>query len=217
MTDSYFFSRTDLDSERTQSLVNDALKDSDDGELYLEYCQSEAFVFDDNRLKNASFNVEQGFGLRSVLGEATGYAHASELSEGALRRAADAVGAVKTGKSGTLADGPARTNTKLYPDENPLDPLPFDAKTKLLEEINDYARSKDSRVRQVNCSLVGEWSVVEIIRPGGEIIRDLRPLVRLNVAVTAGEGDRQETGSFGAGGREGYARFIDPRSMARPG
>jgi TldD protein len=210
MTQSLFFQKTGLDEARTQSIVNDALKGADDGELYLEYAQSEAFVFDDNRLKTASYNIEQGFGLRAVCGESTGYAHASDLSEDALKRAASAVQAVKTGRGGSIAAGPARTNIKLYPDDNPLDALPFEAKAKLLAEINDYARSKDSRVRQVSASLTGEWSAVEIVRPGGEIVRDIRPLVRINVSVTAGEGDRQESGSYGAGGREGYARFIAP-------
>lgn len=208
MAHSFFFDRTDLDRPRTQSLLDDALNGADDGELYLEYSQSEAFVFDDNRLKTASFNVGQGFGLRCVLGESTGYAHASELSESALKRAGDAVQAVKSGKGGVLAGGPARTNARLYPDDNPLGDMPFEAKTKLLEEINAYARAKDPRVRQVSASLSGEWQAVEIMRPGGEVIRDFRPLVRINVAVTAGDGDRQETGSYGAGGREGYARFI---------
>ncbi|MEZ5893886.1 MAG: metalloprotease TldD [Parvularculaceae bacterium] len=210
MTKSYFFSRTDLDRARTQSILDDALKGADDGELYLEYAQSEAFVFDDNRLKTASFDVTQGFGLRSVCGESTGYAHASELSEAALKRAGAAVQAVKTGKGGAFAAGPARTNAKLYPEENPLGDMPFEEKTKLLEEINAYARGKDARVRQVSCSLTGAWEAVEIIRPGDEVVRDFRPLVRLNVSVTAGEGDRQESGSYGAGGREGYARFIAP-------
>ncbi|WP_375205061.1 metalloprotease TldD [Hyphococcus sp.] len=210
MTDSYFFSRTDLDRARTQSILDDALNGADDGELYLEYGQSEAFVFDDNRLKTANFDVNQGFGLRAVNGESTGYAHSSELSEAALKRAADAVQAVKSGRGGTLADGPSRTNAKLYPDDNPLGAESFEEKAKLLADINDYARSKDPRVRQVSCSLSGSWEAVEIVRPGGEIIRDFRPLVRLNVSVTAGEGDRQESGSYGAGGREGYARFITP-------
>ena len=210
MTNSYFFGRADLDRQRTQSLVDSALSGADDGELYLEYAQSEAFVFDDNRLKTASFNVDQGFGLRAVIGESTGYAHASELSEAALKRAGDAVQAIKTGKAGKFSDGPARTNAKLYPDDNPLDAMAFEAKTKLLEDINEYARSKDNRVRQVSCSLTGEWSAIEIMRPGGEIVRDFRPLVRLNVAVTAGDGDRQETGSYGVGGREGYAAFVSP-------
>lgn len=210
MTDSFFFSRTDLDRAQSQKILDDALSGADDGELYLEYAQSEAFVFDDNRLKTASFNVDQGFGLRAVCGEATGYAHASELSPEALKRAASAVQAVKSGKGGAVADGPARTNAKLYPDENPLGGMAFEEKTKLLADINEYARSKDARVRQVSCSLSGEWSAVEIMRAGGETVRDFRPLVRLNVTVTAGEGDRQESGGHGAGGREGYARYIAP-------
>jgi TldD protein len=210
MSESYFFSRTELDRNRAQSILDDALKGADDGELYLEYGQSEAFVFDDNRLKTANFDVNQGFGLRAVCGESTGYAHASELSEAALKRAGNAVQAVKSGQGGVMAGGPARTNAKLYPEENPLGDLPFEAKAKLLTDINDYARSKDSRVRQVSCSLSGSWEAVEILRPGGEVVHDFRPLVRLNVSVTAGDGDRQESGSYGAGGREGYARFIAP-------
>ncbi len=210
MTKSLFFSDTALDSSRTQTIVDDALHGTEDGELYLEHAQSEAFVFDDNRLKTASYDVSQGFGLRSVCGETTGFAHASELSEEALKRAAGAVQAIRNKESFTYTASPARTNTALYSDENPLEPVTFAQKTKLLEDINDYARSKDDRVRQVSCSLTGEWSAVEIIRAGGEKVRDFRPLVRLNVSVTAAKGDRQETGSHGAGGREGYARFIDP-------
>ena len=210
MEKSLFFGQTGLDQSRTQSILDDALNGADDGELYLEYAQSEAFVFDDNRLKTASYNVEQGFGLRSVIGESTGYAHASELSEDALKRSAAAVQAIRTGESGALADGPARTNAKLYPEENPLDALGFEAKVKLLEDINAYARDKDDRVKQVSASLSGEWSAIEVMRPGGEVVRDIRPLVRLNVSVTAADGDRQETGSHGAGGREDYARFITP-------
>ncbi len=210
MTQSLFFTQSGLDRSRTETIVNDALKGADDGELFLEYAQSEAFVFDDNRLKTASYNVEQGFGLRAVSGESTGYAHSSDLSEDALKRSASAVEAVKTGRGGTLSEGPARTNVKLYPDDNPLDAMSFAAKAKLLADINDYARSKDSRVRQVSASLSGEWSAIEILRAGGEVVRDIRPLVRLNVSVTAGVGDRQESGSYGAGGREGYARFVAP-------
>ncbi|MEM1397850.1 MAG: metalloprotease TldD [Pseudomonadota bacterium] len=190
--------------------MENTLAGADDGELYLEYTQSEAFVFDDNRLKNASYDVDQGFGLRCVTGESTGYAHSSELSPEALKRAADAVSAVKTGHSGSYADGPSRTNAKLYPDDNPLEAASFAEKVDLLKSINEYARDTDPRVRQVSASLSGEWSLIEILRADGEIVRDIRPLVRLNVSVTAGEGDRQETGSYGAGGREGYAAFISP-------
>ena len=182
---------------------------ADDGEFYLEYRQTEALVFDNGRLKQATFDTSQGFGLRAVKGEAVGYAHASDLSDQALARAADAVSAVRGGYSGSYAQAPVRTNVRLYGDENPLAAPGFDAKVRLLETIDAYARAKDKRVRQVSVSLGATWQVVEILRADGETYRDIRPLVRVNVSVVAGDGDRQETGSHGSGGREAYARFIE--------
>ena len=211
-TNDLFFTQTGLDRGNVERITAEALKGSDDGELFLEYRLTESFVFDDGRMKSASFDTTQGFGLRAVAGEAIGFAHSSDLSEDAMRRAAGAVQAVKSGYSGTLASGPSRTNVKLYSDKNPIDGTPFAAKTKLLADIDAYARARDSRVRQVSCSLFGEWQAVEIIRPDGMTVRDVRPLVRLNVSVVAGEGDRQESGSHGMGGRTAYDVYMDPAS-----
>jgi len=199
-----FFTRTGMDRGRVQQVVDQALKGSDDGELYLEYCQSESFSYDDNRLKAATFDTSQGFGLRAVAGEATGYAHASDISEEAIARAANTVRAVAQGYSGTAAAAPARSNIKLYTDIDPLETAGFEKKVKLLEEMNAYARAKDGRVRQVSASLSGEWQRIEILRAGGEQYADIRPLVRLNVSVVVEESGRQEGGSFGGGGRSGY-------------
>jgi TldD protein len=205
----FFFNQSDLDESRTESLVSEALKGMDDGELYLESTQSESFSFDDGRLKAASFDNSQGFGLRAVTGDSTGYAHSNELSEAAIRRAADTVRAVKTGKSGAMSLAPARTNKQLYSDENPLGGIDFARKVALLEEIDAYARAADPRVRQVSASVLGSWQAVEIIRADGHRVRDVRPLVRLNVSVVMGEGDRQETGNEGAGGRQSYDFLFD--------
>ena len=202
--------RSGLDRDRVNQLIKRGLEGADDGELFLEYRQSEALMFDNGRLKQATYDTAQGFGLRAVKDEAVGYAHASDLSEAAISRAADAVRAVKGGHSGSYAEAPGRTNRKLYGDDNPLGEPAFEAKVKLLEDIDAYARAKDPRVRQVTASVAATWQVVEILRADGESYRDVRPLVRLNVSVVAGEGDRQETGSHGFGGREGYARFISP-------
>jgi TldD protein len=209
-TDKIFFERAGLDRDKVTRLVGEALNGVDDGELFLEYCQSESISFDDGRVRSASFDTAHGFGLRAVSGDATGYAHASELSEQAIRRAADAVQAVRGGRQGTLAEAPAPTNRSLYTDENPLGENPFEEKVKLLAEIDAYARKKDSRVKQVMASLSGEWQAVQILRPDGYRVADVRPLVRLNVSIVAAEGDRMETGSHGVGGRTGYATFIDP-------
>jgi TldD protein len=209
-TDKIFFERAGLDRDKVTRLVGEALNGVDDGELFLEYCQSESISFDDGRVRSASFDTAHGFGLRAVSDDATGYAHASELSDQAIRRAADAVQAVRGGRTGTLAEAPAPTNRSLYTDENPLGENPFEEKVKLLAEIDAYARKKDSRVKQVMASLSGEWQAVQILRPDGYRVADVRPLVRLNVSIVAAEGDRMETGSHGVGGRMGYATFIDP-------
>lgn len=206
--DELFFTKAELDRPRVERLVGEALQGADDGELYLEYSQAESFAFDDGRLKSASFDTTQGFGLRSVAGEQTGYAHASELSEAAIRRASDTVRAVQAGHGGTMALAPAKTNSKLYTADNPLDEHGFEAKVRLLQEIDAYARAKDPRVRQVSASLTGSWAAVTIMRADGQLTNDIRPLVRLNVQVVVGDGDRQESGSYGAGARTGYGEYL---------
>src|SRR6266536_2911439 len=152
--------RTGLDQNRAESLLKRGLEGSDDGELFLEYRQAEALVFDNGRLKQATYDTAQGFGLRAVKADAVGYAHASDLSESALERAAEAVRAVRGGYSGNYAEGPARTNIRLYGDENPLGAPSFEAKVKLLETIDAYARKKDPRVKQVSVSFGATWQVV---------------------------------------------------------
>jgi TldD protein len=173
--------RAGLERTRLNKIVAHGLAGADDGEFYLEYRQSEMLVFDNGRLKQATYDTSQGFGLRAVKDEAVGYAHASDVSDDAIVRAAEAVRAVKGGYSGVTAQAPGRTNRRLYADDNPLGAPAFDAKVKLLEEINDYARRKDPRVRQVTVSLGASWQVVEILRADGEIYRDVRPLVSINV------------------------------------
>jgi len=209
-TDTLFFERTGLDRNTVERIVDGALSGADDGELFLEYCQSEAVSFDDGRIRSASFDTAQGFGLRAIAGEAVGYAHASDLSEDAIARAADTVRAVHAGHDGTMAGPPAGTNRSLYTDENPLGGFAFEDKVRLLSDIDAYARAKDRRVRQVTASLAGEWQAVQIIRSGGDRKGDIRPLVRLNVSVVVAEGDRMESGSHGAGGRFGFQAFFDP-------
>jgi TldD protein len=208
-TDELFFTRAGLDRTRVERIVGDALKGADDGELFLEYNQSEALGWDDGKLKTASFDTTQGFGLRGISGEAAGYAHASELSEDAIRRAAATVKAVHAGHGGSFALPPRGTNRSLYSDDNPLSLVPFERKVSLLAEIDAYVRARDPRVRQVMASISGVWQAVQILRPDGTRVGDIRPLVRLGISVVVGEGDRQETGSYGAGGRTGYDLYLD--------
>src|SRR3982751_3967856 len=151
--------RAGLDKVRVGKLIDRGLEGADDGELFLEYKQSEMLVFDNGRLKQATYDTNQGFGLRAVKDEAVGYAHASDMSEGAISRAADTVRAVKGGYSGNYAEAPSRSNVKLYTEDTPLAEPGFEAKVKLLEEIDAAARAKDSRVRQVSASLGATWQM----------------------------------------------------------
>lgn len=211
----FFYRHSDLDPQRIEGLVSGALAGCDDGELFLQYVASESFGFDDGRLKNASFDTQQGFGLRGVHGEATGFAHANELSEASIRRAAETVKLVAGGHGGSVALSPPRTNARLYTDENPLDLVPFAQKVALCQEIDAAARARDPRVAQVSVGLSGSWSVVEIIRPDGFIARDIRPLVRLNVSLVVEQNGRRESGFYGMGGRWLYDRLFEPESWNR--
>jgi TldD protein len=207
---------TDLEPDQLVRLLGAGLAGVDDGELFLEYRETESLAFDDGRLKSASFDTSSGFGLRAVAGEAIGYAHSREMSESALRRAIDAVQAVKRGHAGTLALPPQGTNRKRYGEANPIEGRDQAIKIGVLEQIDAYARAKEPRVRQVSATLGGSWQRVEIVRPDGARRTDVRPLVRLNVSVVVGDGQRMESGSFGAGGRTGYADLLEParwRSM----
>nr|WP_245761956.1 metalloprotease TldD [Falsiroseomonas stagni] len=203
---------TTLDRAAAERLTAAAASGAEDGELFLEHRESEAITLEDSRIRSASFDATRGFGLRSVMGEAAGYAHAAEITEAALSRAADTVKAVAQGHSGTLDVGPRATNTQLYSDLNPLSAMGFAAKTDLLQQVDAYARARDPRVKQVMASIFGEWQAVQILRPDGGRVADLRPLVRFNVSVVVEANGRRETGSTGIGGRFAYDRVLDEAS-----
>jgi TldD protein len=186
------------------------LDGADDGELFLEYRESESISLEDGRIRSASFDTRRGFGLRAVLGEASYYAHAGELSEDALARAAQTIKAAKANEHGMIAGSPAAAGTALYGGLNPLAEMPFVTRASLLAEIDAYARAADSRVTQVMTSISGEWQVVEIMRGDGSRMADLRPLVRLNVAVVLEQDGRRESGNHGGGGRTTYAPLVEP-------
>ncbi|HEX2764546.1 MAG TPA: metalloprotease TldD [Allosphingosinicella sp.] len=204
-----FLYRNDaLSPEAALRLTADALKGCDDGELYLQYSASESFGFDDGRLKTADFNTHAGFGLRGVAGETTAFAHANELSEAAIRRAAETMSVLDPARAPRPA-APRRTNATLYTDADPLSLVPFARKVELCQKIDAAARARDPRVSQVSASLAGSWSVIEIVRPDGFVAHDVRPLVRLNVQIVVEQNGRRETGYHGLGGRYLYDRLFD--------
>ncbi|HEX8300906.1 metalloprotease TldD [Sphingomonas sp.] len=209
-----FLYRDALDPETAVRLTASALSRAEDGELYLQYRKTEAFGFDDGRLKTASFDTQSGFGLRAVSGETTAFAHANEITPAAIRRAAETMALIDPAK-GPRAAPPQGNNRHLYTDRDPLDLVPFADKVNLCQTIDAAARARDPRVVQVSVSLTGQWSVVEIVRPDGFIATDIRPLVRLNVSIVVEQAGKRETGSFGTGGRALYDRLFEAPTWNR--
>ncbi|WP_299703452.1 metalloprotease TldD [uncultured Tateyamaria sp.] len=210
MTDAPF-APLDRDIDRTVALqvLRDATAGADDGELFLERRRSEALVYDDGRLKTASYDAAQGFGLRAVRGEVAGYAHSTEISESALRRASETARLAVGDGGGTLADAPRPTNSQLYTSDDPIAGASFPVKLETLKEIDAYVRDLDSRVVQVSASLAASIQEVEILRPEGHSVRDIRPMTRLNISVIVEQNGRRESGSAGGGGRVGLDGLID--------
>jgi TldD protein len=201
---------TAFSRETALEVLRQATQGADDGELFIERRRSEALVFDDGRLRNASYDASEGFGLRAVRGEVTGYAHSTDMSEAALRRACETARLAVGDGGGTLADGPVPTNTRLYTDADPIDGVSFPVKIETLREIDAFARDLDRRVVQVSATIAASLQEVEILRPDGASVRDIRPMTRVNVSVIVEENGRRETGTAGGGGRIGLDGLIAP-------
>lgn len=201
---------TTLDQEAALSILRGALAGADDGELFLERRRSEALVFDDGRLRNASYDASEGFGLRAVRGEVSGFGHSTELSESALRRAAETARLAVGDGGGRIAAPPAGTNRRLYGDADPMLDATFALKVETLREIDAFARGLDRRVVQVSATVAASLQEVFILRPEGGLVSDIRPMSRLNVSVIVEENGRRESGGFGGGGRSGLTALIQP-------
>jgi TldD protein len=199
---------TNLDQDQALGLLREAVAGADDGELFLERRKSEVISFDDGRIKTASFDASEGFGLRAVRGETAGYAHSTTIDEHALKRAVATARLAVGDGGGTLAAAPAGTNRKLYSDEDPMLQATFPAKIDLLKEIDAFARGLDPRVVQVSATVAASLQEVVILRPEGTLVTDVRPMSRLNISVIVEENGRRESGGMGGGGRAGLIGLI---------
>lgn len=197
-----------LDQAAALNLLREATSGADDGELFLERRKSEVLSFDDGRIKTASFDASEGFGLRAVKGETTGYAHATTIDEHALRRAVSTARLAVGAGGGTMADGPGGTNRKLYADDDPIMQATFPAKVDILREIDTFARDLDNRVVQVTATLSASHQEVVILRPEGTLVTDTRPMSRLNISVIVEKDGKRESGTAGGGGRAGLIGLI---------
>jgi len=198
--------------DRTSALemLQHATNGANDGELFLERRHGEALVFDDGRIKTASYDASEGFGLRAVHGEVTGYAHSTEISESSIKRAVDTARLAVGQGGGTLADAPTATNRHLYSDHDPITDATFAVKVETLREIDAFLRDLDPRVVQVSATIAASLQEIEILRPDGLSLRDVRPMTRVNVSVIVEKDGRRESGTAGGGGRIALTGLLDP-------
>jgi len=201
---------TVLPQDEALTVLRSASDGAEDGELFVERRKSESLVFDDGRLRSASYDASEGFGLRAVQGEVAGYAHSTDVSIPALKRAAETARLAVGDGGGTLAESPRATNKKLYTDEDPIESASFPVKIETLRQIDSFARDLDPRVVQVSAVIAASVQEVEILRPDGTLVRDVRPMTRVNVSVIVEQNGRRESGSAGGGGRVGLDGLIDP-------
>ncbi|MEL6838006.1 MAG: metalloprotease TldD [Pseudomonadota bacterium] len=199
---------TNLDQDKALALLREATAGADDGELFLERRKSEVLSFDDGRVKTASFDASEGFGLRAVKGETAGYAHSTTIDEHALKRAVSTARLAVGDGGGTMSAAPAGTNRKLYSDDDPMLQATFPAKIDVLREIDTFARALDKRVVQVSATLAAAHQEVLILRPEGTLVTDTRPMSRLTVSIIVEQDGRRESGMAGGGGRAGLTGLV---------
>ncbi len=201
---------TTLPHDEALRVLQEATAGAEDGDLFVERRKSEALMFDDGRLRSASYDASEGFGLRAVQGDVAGYAHSTELSIPAMKRAAETARLAVGDGGGTLAVAPRPTNVRLYTDDDPIESASFPVKIETLREMDAFARDMDPRVVQVSATIAASVQEVEILRPDGMHVRDVRPMTRVNISVIVEQNGRRESGSAGGGGRVGLDGLIAP-------
>ena len=206
---------SDLSLDTADKIVSDTLHDCDDGELYIEDTKFETVTLDDNKIKSSEYSIDSGYGFRAITDDVIAYSHSNEISEESLKKSSENLKSTLKGKKGTYNSAITKTNQKFYNDIDPIETKSLNAKIELLNLMNEYSRSKDQSVKQVSASFLGEKKNVEILRSGGELLKDSRPLVRINISMMVEKNGRKETAVYGVGGRQSYDEYLKDGSWKK--
>ena len=206
---SNFFEKSDLTRKEAENIISETLNKCDDGELYLEDSKSETIILDDNKIKNSSYNSDLGFGFRAISDEIVAYSHSNEISKNSLKQSSESLKSTLKKTKGNYNHSIPKSNKKYYENINPIEQKSLNEKIEILNKVNNYLRTKDSKVKQVTANFSGEQKSIEIIRSGGETLSDVRPLIRFNVSVMLDKDGRKETGVYGVGGRKSYDSYLN--------
>lgn len=202
---------TGLDIPALEKALGQAMGASiDAADLFLQSTYEESWCFEDGMVKNADYSVEQGFGLRVISGEKTGFAYADEIHSDALKKAAkSARSIVHTHDARSMRRVTTNVATALYPHANPINSISEKTKVSLLRQLDQYTRDKDPRIKQVLVDLSGQYDIILILNSDGTLSADIRPLVNLVVRVYVEQNGHKEYGLGGGGARSSYNLFTD--------
>ena len=150
-----FFKNSDLSRKDADNIISDTLNKCDDGELYLENSKSESILLDDNKIKNSSYNSDLGFGFRAVSGEVVAYSHSNEISKNSLKQSADSLKSTLKSAKGNYNHSIPKSNKKYYENINPIEQKTLNEKIEILNQVNEYIRSKNDKVKQVSANFSG--------------------------------------------------------------
>jgi TldD protein len=182
----------------------------DAADLYFQSQVSESWVLEDGIVKEGSFNLDQGVGVRAQSGEKTGFAYSNAITAEALSQAARAARSIaRAGQEGRVQAFSSPQVTALYAPGNPLDVIDRAQKVELLKQVDQATRALDPRIKQVTVSLAGVWDRILVAATDGSLGADIRPLVRFNVSVIVEQNGRRERGGHGGGGRTDYRYFMN--------
>lgn len=191
------------------TLASIATRQIDYADIYFQSSWHESLVLEDSIIKDGSFNIDRGVGVRAVTGEKTGFAYSDQITLDGLKQSAIAArGIAQQGQSAQVKALTRSDNQAYYAAVNPLESWEKQQKTELLKQLDAYIRTKEPLVKEVSVSLSGVYEQMLVAATDGTFAGDVRPLVRLSISVLAQKGERRERGSAGGGGRYGYDFFL---------
>ncbi|TLS75862.1 metalloprotease TldD [Photobacterium damselae] len=202
--------QADMGQDELQAiLAKIATRDVDYADIYFQSCWHESLVLEDSIIKDGSFNIDRGVGVRAISGEKTGFAYSDQINMLALEQSAKAArGIARQGRSAQVQAFVPVTASGIYAPVDPLTTMDKQQKIELLQQIDSYIRTKEPLVTEVSVSINGVNEQILVAGLDGTYAADVRPLVRLSISVLVECGDKRERGSAGGGGRYGYQAFL---------
>ena len=208
--DNLILNPAELDNQKIQKVMNNLNhKNIDYSDLYFQYSKNEFFAIEDGAVKNASFNIDNGCGVRAVSGDKTAYAYTDEVNFQTLTQSCEIINALRSqGQNKSVPQTNSNTPRQLYPNIDPIINT-GEKKIEILKKLESLAFTRDKRIIKVSASIAAEYDAILIVNKFSDMKSDIRPLVRLSLSIIIEDKNRREIGTAGGGGRYSIDYFTD--------